>query len=343
MSNFTPKKLSTINTKQQMLDAYNELLQEIEEKKKQELKPEEIIKEKEVKKVIVEADNLVDTGIDGLLSQLKNEFNKTITNLEQQLHSSQAKYDNLKKAIDAKQAELKEIYDIDKSANSLAALIETYNRKKIEFENEIESEKEEFESEMAAKKEAWDIEKKTNQTELKEKEAEEQKRRQREKEEFIYNFEKEKRNSLDKLNEEKTALIKEIAEMKEKAEKELTLREQSIVTNETELKELRAKAASFNKELENAVNKAVKEATEKIILDSKHREEILLKEIEGERKLYKAQIEALQKSISEQNDQIQKLSVQLEKSYSQVQDIAIRAVESSPRKQLQYSNTNASE
>lgn len=32
MSDFTPKKLSSTNTKQQMHNAYNELLEEIEEK-----------------------------------------------------------------------------------------------------------------------------------------------------------------------------------------------------------------------------------------------------------------------------------------------------------------------
>lgn len=342
------KKLSTSNTKQEMLDAYNELLQEVENKKSQELKPADIIKEKENKKIIDDSEIITNSGIDKILIELKKEFNKSVSNLESQLEESFGKYESLKKAVEIKEAELKEVYDIDRYANSLAALIEAYNIKKAEFEEEMENlkydfdeemraKKDSFQSEMSSKKEAWELEKKNYAIEIKERDAEEQKRRQRDKEDFIYIFEKEKRTSLDNLKLQKSNLEKEIQEIKEKFDKEMAARESTIAANEKEFNELKTKATKYEKDLEIAVTKAVKEATEKIITESKHKEEILKKEIEGERKLYSAQISSLEKSLKEQNDLILKLQNQIEKSYLQVQDIAIRAVDGSTRKQFNSS------
>lgn len=264
--------------------------------------------------------------------------------MESQLEISFSKYESLKKAVEIKEAELKEVYDIDHYANTLAALIEAYNIKKAEFEEEMENAKDEFDNEMKLKresfqhemlsrKEAWELEKKNYANEIKERDAEEQKRRQRDKEDFVYIFEKEKRTALDSLNGQKSNLEKEIKEMKEKFDKEMSIREDIIAANEKEFNELKSKAAKYDKDLEMAVSKAVKEATEKIITESKHKEEILHKEIEGERKLYSAQIASLEKSLKEQNELILKLQNQIEKSYLQVQDIAIRAVDGSTRKQ----------
>ena len=132
------KKFSTTNTKQQILDAYNELLEVVEEKKKKELKPEEVIKEKETKLIVQDADKLSNNSINDIISNLKSEFNNTLNKLDEQLENSYKQYETLKKAIEAKQNELKEVYDIEVSASTLAALIETYNLKKSELEDEIE-------------------------------------------------------------------------------------------------------------------------------------------------------------------------------------------------------------
>jgi len=338
------KKLTPSNTKQEMLDAYNDLLKEIETKKSQELKPVDIIKEKESKKVIDESNKIANSGIESIVVDLRKEFNKAILTLESQLELSYSKYETLKKGVELKEAELKEVYDIDRNANTLAALIESNNAKKAEFDDEIENEKSDLDAEikhkrdsflqeMNSKKEAWENEKKSYLLEIKERDSEEQKRRQREKEDFTYNFEKEKRTALDNLKLQKSTLEKEIADLKEKSDKELAERENLIAFREKEFNDLKLKALSFDKELDNAVAKAVKAATEKLVMESKHKEEILIKEIDGERKLYSAQISSLEKSIKEQNEQILKLQQQIDKSYSQVQDIAIRAVDSSSRKQ----------
>jgi len=61
---------------------------------------------------------------------------------------------------------------------------------------------------------------------------------------------------------------------------------------------------------------------------AKNREELLKKEFEGERNVLNTRIESLERAVAEQNQLIAQLSQQLEKARGQVQDIAIKAIES---------------
>jgi hypothetical protein len=81
--------------------------------------------------------------------------------------------------------------------------------------------------------------------------------------------------------------------------------------------------------METAVSKAIKETTDRLNLEAKNREELVKKEFIGERNVLATRIESLEKNVKEQNEQIAKLSQQLEKAYQQVQEIAIKTIEGS--------------
>jgi flagellar motility protein MotE (MotC chaperone) len=76
------------------------------------------------------------------------------------------------------------------------------------------------------------------------------------------------------------------------------------------------------------VKKAVQETTDRISADAGSREQLLKKEFDGEKKVLTTKIEALEKTVKEQHEQITKLTQQLEKSYQKVEDIAVKAVQS---------------
>ena len=120
---------------------------------------------------------------------------------------------------------------------------------------------------------------------------------------------------------------KEIKLKKETAEKDLAEREKVVVEKERELAELRSKATSFPKELEAALNAAVKEASDKLKLEAKNREELLRKEFEGERNVLNARNEALERACKDLNAANVKLAQQLEAAYQKVQIIAEKTVE----------------
>ena len=86
---------------------------------------------------------------------------------------------------------------------------------------------------------------------------------------------------------------------------------------------------SVPKELESAVDRAVKESTERLKVEAKNREDLLRKEFEGTRNVSVARIEALEKMAKDLSDQNGKLSKQLETAYQKVQEIAEKAIEGS--------------
>lgn len=328
------KKLSTTNTKQEMLDAYNKLLAEMESKKNNEIKAVEQIEEKKVKIAVEIADSLSPESINKKIAELKFEFNSSLGTLTEKIEEEFNKFISVKKAVAAKESELQEIFEIQKSAQSLYALLEAQKIQKEEFIEEMESQKLELETEIREKRSLWEKEKSQKEIDAKERESKESAFRNRDKEEYLYKFQREQQLARDKFETEKASLSKDLIELKENAEKELAQREKSIVETEAELKELRLKTAAFPKELTVAIDKAVKDATERIIIEAKHKEALLLSTFDGEKKSLNIKIESLEKTIKEQNDTIIKYSSQLEKSYNQIQDIATKAVEGSGTKTI---------
>ena len=112
-------------------------------------------------------------------------------------------------------------------------------------------------------------------------------------------------------------------------EGELTGRERIIAEKEVELNELRQKVSLFPKEMETAINKAVKETSERLNLEAKNREELMKKEFIGEKNVLTTRIESLEKTAKEQSAQIAGLTQLLEKANQKVQEIAVKALESS--------------
>jgi hypothetical protein len=328
-----PKRITMKNTKKEMLEAYTEVLQQLKEKRAAELKPKEEIEEKRIKEAVEVTDSLSTEGIVQEVSTLKLEVGKLLSQLSDRLEEEVGKYRQVRQAVEAKEEELREIYEIEKSALSLAALIDAQHQKRQQTEAELAERKEELTREIDTLRAEWEKEKKVHEAEIKERDGDEQKSRKREKEEYRYAFQREQQLAREQFEDEKARQEREIANRREQMEKELADREKAIAERETELNELRKQVSAFPKELQSAVNQAVKEAIQRVESEARNREELLKKEFDGERNVLSTRIESLEKTVTEQNEQIAKLSQQVEKSYSQVQDIAIKAIEGTSRSQ----------
>jgi len=330
-----PKRLSMSNTKKEMLDAYNSLLKKIQEKKEAELKPEKKIEERKVKEVVEIADSLSTEGVVKGISNLKLEIGRMLTQISDKMEEEVRKYMGIQKAIAFKEKDLQELFEIERSAETLAALIESQNQKRHEYELEMTEAKNELNKEIETRRGEWEKERKEHEEEIKKRDAEEKKIREREKEEFLYAFNRERQLARDNFEDEKMKLEKDLQIKKEQMEKELAEREKKVAENEGELNELRQKVSDFPKEMAAAVDKAIKETSEKINLENKNKLDLQVKEFEGERKVLTTRIESLEKTVKQQSEQIAKLSQQLEKAYQKVQDIAVKAVEGSSNVGLQ--------
>jgi hypothetical protein len=322
------KKLSDRNTKQEMLDAYQALAKQLETKRAGELNPEKKLEEKKAEEAIAVAATVAPDGIDREIGSLKSEIGKMLADVAEKLAGEAAKFRSLQKAVESKTGELQELYGIEKAAASLAALIEAQNQKETDFESEMTRRREELSAEIAETRAAWDKEAKAHEAELREREAAEKKARDREKDQFDYAFKREQQALRDKLADEKATLEKDLRQKKEAAEKDLAEREGAIGEKEAEFAALRTKAAAFPKELETAVEKAVKDAADRLKLEARNREDLLKKEFEGEKNVLAAKIEALERTTKDVAEQNAKLSRQLEAAYQKVQEIAEKSVES---------------
>ena len=165
------KKLSTGSTKQEMLDAYNDLLAQMEEKRETDATPEQKVAGKAVKQVVDVADSLTTDGIIRDIGGLKAEVGKVLTTLSDRLEQEAARYESVKRAIIEKEKELSEIYEIQKAASSLSALIEAHNLKKDEFEADMAARKEALTREIEEMRAEWQKEKAQRAAEVKEQEV----------------------------------------------------------------------------------------------------------------------------------------------------------------------------
>jgi len=324
-----PKKISKSNTKQEMLNAYNALLKQLQEKSRAELKPEKQLEEKKKKEIVETAASLSSEGVVKGISSLKLEIGKMLTQISDKLEEEVNKFESIQRAIAIKEGELKEVYEIEKSASTLAALIESQNKKHLEFESEMTASSEELNKEIQTIKAEWKKERENYENDIKERDFLDKKRREREKEEYQYAFKREQHITKDKFEDEKAKLVREMALRKEQMEKELTEREKVITEKEEELNELRTRVSAFSQEKESAINKEVKDAKERIRQEAISKEELLKKEFDGEKNVLTTRIGSLEKTVKEQSDQIAHISQQLEKAYQKVQDIAVKAIEGS--------------
>ncbi len=323
----SPRKLSDKNTKQEMLEAYQALAKQLEEKRSAELAPERRLEEKRVEEAVKIAAAVDPEGIDRDIGALKAEIGKMLADVSDRLAAESGKFRSIQKAVAGKERELQELYGIEKAAVSLAALIEAQNQRRTEFDTQMERERDELETEIQLRRAEWEQEKKAHETELKERDAAEKKARDREREDFAYAFKRDQQAIKDKLNDEKTTLEKEIKLKREAADKDLAEREKAISEREGELAELRVKVAAGPKELEAAVAAAVKDISDKLKLEAKNREELLRKEFEGERNVLAARNESLEKTGKDLVAANMKLAQQLDAAYQKVQVIAEKTVE----------------
>jgi hypothetical protein len=345
-----PKKLSTSHTKQEMLDAYNIVVKQLKEKEENELRPEKRVEQKKTEEAVQVAQAVSTDSIATQIATLKTEVGKALSQISDKLEAEADKLAKVQQAVVIKEKEIHDLYGIEKEAQTLGALIESQNKKRDDFETKMAIDEDAFRLKMATEKDAlltkmtadretlvkeiettrarWADEKKAKEIEAKEWETAEKKKREREKEEFEYKFNREQKLAQDVFNDDKAKMERDILIRKAAMESELDAREKAVKEREEKIGYLENKVTSLTDELESAVKKAIKETEARVLADAKYKEELFKKEFDGERGVLVTKIEALEKMVKEQFEQISRLSQQLDKSYQKVEDIAIKAVQS---------------
>ena len=320
-------KIDMTNTKKEMLNAYNTMLNKIKSQNELDLNPKKRAAEKEVKATVSKADSLSTEQITKSILTLKTDFNKTLNSLSDKLENEVSAYEAVIKAIVIKENELAEIFEIEKEAASLAALIEAQSDRKREFSEKLEKEKEDLATEVEEKRIAWNEEKKQHGDEQKERQETETKVRNREKEEYKYELERERKLARDSFEDEKNKLERDISEKRNSVNKELGEREKAVFEREENIEVMHTEIDSFPEKLSNSIKKAVNEVTEKLKSEAGNNQKLQQKDFEAERNTFVAEAASLKMTVETQKQQIKDLTAKLDKSYDEVKDMAVKTIE----------------
>ena len=323
--------------RQQMLEALAESEKAVTEHRDVAGTPEQKLAARAITEAVTAAEELSNRGVVQSIGELKSSIGRLLGELSDRLEEQVSRYTQVQRAILAKDQELKDIYEIQRSASTLTALIDAHAREREKMEQEVTAAKEQLEREVAQTRESWEQAKKQREVEIKERDALEQKRREREKEEYQYGFSRQQQQAKDQFTDQMAKAQKESDERRGKLETDLAQRQQAIKSQEQEVNELRQKVDAFPKELDSITAKTIKETTARLQQESTAREQLLKQEFEGQKNVQSTRIASLEQQVAEQAERLTKLLGQAEKAYAQVQEIAVRAIEgSASAKQLAH-------
>ncbi|HEV2916314.1 MAG TPA: hypothetical protein VGW78_01050 [Candidatus Babeliales bacterium] len=320
-------EISLKSKKNEILDAYHELLNKINENKQvshQDVKR----KQEEVALVAKVSEYSIDRIITGI-ADVKKLIGHSLEQLEQKLTEEYHQLHDLQEAIALEAASLEEFHQIKKNVDTLDALLLAQKEYKTNFEFKMQQQQKDFDQEIMQKRVAWQKEQDDKEQEKKEREQQIKKERMREEEEYKYTTMLERKKEQNAYEAKKTILEKELEDKKTRIEQELADREKNITSLEIEYKNLNKRVEGFPQELEKAIQHAENIVRETLERTYKYKMDIAEKELEGERKLNAQVIASLQAKIKEQDIFIRSLTQKTDEASNQVQAIALKALESS--------------
>jgi len=336
------EKFTERDTKKVILAGYEKAVEELKALKAGKFDPAADAKQKAVAKTVANADETATgTNVEETILNLKKQLGTVLDGISTDIANQVKSYSDVQEAIKIKEAELKELFAIEKEANAVVALINAkeaiakdYDAEHAERVANAKAELEAVKAEIADAKAEFTAQ-------LIEQKAAEQQRREREQEQYDYDFAKKKRDREDALASEiKTKkaefqtkideINKDMAERKE----ELTKYAQTINEREKAVKAQEESIASLEEKHAEAIAEAVKKAKSEASTSYYSQKAIMDKEMEHQKALYESKIESLQTSNETLVNEVAQLKEKLEKAYQQVQDIASKTIDNSGDKKV---------
>ncbi len=332
--------VSTKNTKNEILAAYDELLKKAQEKKTDE--PKKVQEQQKQETLVKNATGLSHESIVKEISGLKVNLSSSLDKISENFVAEFRKFEELQQAIQIERKQLEDLYQLSATTDSLSVMLLAQKEKKEQFEQEmatrkaefdekVKTEKERFDTEMTEKRAQWKKEQELYVAHSKEAAEDRKKSYAREEEEYLYNLKITRKKETDQYEEKKQKLEKDLTDKKAAFEKEFAERETKIREAEAELKELRTRSAAFPSELKNAVDSAIADTTEKLETQFRFEKELRERETSGELKLKDQTIETLKNKIKDMEASLKELSQKAVTAEASVKDIAIKAIESSSK------------
>jgi len=244
-------------------------------------------------------------------------INKTLAGINEQVISLVDELRKLDEAIKLKNEELSGLHGKDVIASALDVLVAEYDKKKAEFQLEMERLTEEmadtrarFAADMATEREATET------------------ARKRAEEEYQYNTQLQRKKEQDAFAEQLRQQSAAERDRKEKLEKEWATREEGLKLREKELEDLRKQVADFPTVLKKETDAAASAAGHRVKAEWELKFTLAQKDGETALRVANMEIASLKESTTRQAQSIQALQTELAEAKRQVQAIAEKALES---------------
>ncbi|MEM7063087.1 MAG: hypothetical protein AAF572_07980 [Cyanobacteria bacterium P01_B01_bin.77] len=330
------------NTKAQILDAYNDLLKERNKLEKQvdrlqqekttssisgaKINPSEPVKVMNQQPVDQMQDKMKATI--HTLAGLQAGFGSAVNELSEKLTSKAVQLQALRSAVAEELAQLEELHSLDDiQADTLDTLIQTCEDIRTAFESEFSQRQDTLDHELRDLKQSWAKEQEDHKRSIKERDDEQKKASQRESEEYDYNLTLERSLTQANYAQAQEERYRQLAAAKQALEEQRAERESAIALQEQHFAELKAQVAAFEKEKAAAIKQAQEAAAETASAQAKIAADLRNKELDGFKRVYELRIQALEQTITTNEERIQTLSKQLAAALKQVQDLAVKAIE----------------
>ena len=322
------QKVTSKNTKNDILDAYEGLLKEVKDNKTNKSEEQKV---KTNTQLVTKALAHNSKDIVHNIAELKLQVNQSLENLGKNLLSEKEKLNNLQQSIEVQEKHLEDVYDITVNTESLEALLLAQQRKKTEFDEWINSAKEKFTLEMSEKKAQWSKEQSEHELTQKEKQEFQKKEWKRQEEERNYQQKISRQQDVDQYSQKQIQQERELSEKLQKVESSCSERESAILTKEKDFAELAEYKENADSKLEESINKAKQHLQKELENNFKTELSIKSKESESEIALLKQNIGFLENKISDQDKTISYLNKQLSESQLQSQNLAKKVIEGNTR------------
>ena len=311
------EEITLKNTKQEILDALNEALEREKAVKSIKYDPVKEVEEKKKETAITETKQNVKNNI--FSAELNEKFN------------------NLEIALKAEEEKLKALYDIEAELNNIIVVVNAGKDAIAKIESARVTKEKEMTEKISLLEEEYDNKLK----ELQSTYAEEEKRlkleRNREKEEYTYNLNREREINNNSWLDEKKRREEEL----NNREKETNQLFEEAKSKEKYLNELEEKVKSLPDMLEKEYARGKKDATAEIEKENKYQVELLKKDFNNTIDRQNDKILSLENEIKNYMEMNKQLQEKLDKSYSEIKDMATRTVEANGNVKILNSNQEA--
>jgi hypothetical protein len=240
------------------------------------------------------------------LASTQVEVQKSLADLSAKLVDRMQVLKNVEEAIQLKQEELKQLYNIE--------------AKEIELDD--------LQAEISKQRELWDEEQARKAREFEEQRSERAKNWRREEEEYKYDRAQQQRKLEDGFKQKMEDQEKANRNKQEQLEKTWGERETELKKRENEFAELKAKVEAQPEVVKKEVNAAVAVATNSVKKEYELKATLAAKDLETFQKLASQETTAQKQSLEKAGAEIASLKAQLDQARADVKEISAKALES---------------